>query len=206
MSENKVLAEQGEYRAVLVLDESAPEPQDDGAVPQFTAYSHYGWRVGCGQNTDSLPDTTEKLLKAWDELSDRFDGQGDEMFARYCRIVYGAEYVRVTDHHGYSQGDEIKLFEIAGKGWMESMGIKTSKEEFATAHEAYTDRPELVSYVYGDVWGIVVEKNIRYVNPDDPEDFVSIWNTISSCWGYYGESDTPYFLEEAESMLEEALV
>lgn len=204
MTHTEILTERDGYRAVLTLDETPHEPEDCGAVPQFTAYYNHGWNVGCEQNADDLPDTAQNLLKAWEELDDRFDN-GDEVFARYCRIVYGADYVRITEHHGYSQGDEIKLFEVAGVGWLDGIGWTKSKAEFAEMHEIYTDRPELVSYVFGDVWGIVIEKANRYVNTEDPEDVLETWDEVDACWGFYGESDTPYFLEEAERMITEQL-
>ncbi len=202
MSHTENLIERNGYRAVLTLDETPHPPEDCGAVPQFTAYYQHGWKVGCEQNASDLPDEAQKLLNAWDELTSRHGSdKGDELFARWCHIVYGVDYVRITDHHGYSQGDEIKLFEIAGVAWLDGIGWEKSKAEFAEMHESYKERPELVSYVFGDVWGIVVEKVTRYVNEDDPDDVVESWVEVESCWGYYGESDTPYFLEEAESML-----
>lgn len=204
MSHTENLIERNGYRAVLTLDETPHAPEDCGAVPQFTAYYNHGWNVGCEQNADDLPDEAQNLLKAWEEFNDRFDN-GDEVFARYCRIVYGVDYVRVTDHHGYSQGDEIKLFEVAGVAWLDGIGWEKSKTEFAEMHESYKDRPELVSYVFGDVWGIVIEKANRYANVEDPEDVLETWDEVEACWGFYGESDTPYFLEEAESMLKSHL-
>ena len=198
------LIERNGYRAVLTLDESPQEPEDCGAVPQFTAYYNHGWNVGCEQNASDLPDTAFVLLKVWEEMDDRFDN-GDEVFARWCRIVYGVDYVRVTDHHGYSQGSEFKLFEVAGVAWLDGIGWTKSKAEFAEMHESYKEAPELVSYVNGDVWGIVIEKANRYVNTEDPEDVLETWDEVDACWGFYGESDTPYFLEEAESMLKSHL-
>lgn len=207
MSHTEILVERDGYRAVLTLDETPHEPEDCGAVPQFTAYYNHGWNVGCEQNASDLPDTPANLLKAWEELDDRLgrNGNADEVFARYCRIVYGVDYVRITDHRGYSQGDEIKLFEVAGVAWLDGIGWDKSKEEFAEMHESYKEKPELVSYVFGDVWGIVIEKANRYVNTEDPEDVLETWDEVESCWGFYGESDTPYFREEAERMLTEQI-
>lgn len=199
------LIERNGYRAVLTLDESPQEPEDCGAVPQFTVYYGHGrWTVGCEQNASDLPDTAKNLLQAWEEFNDRFDN-GDEVFARWCRIVYGVDYVRVTDHHGYSQGSEFKLFEVAGVAWLDGIGWTKSKAEFAEMHESYKGAPELVSYVNGDVWGIVIEKANRYVNTEDPEDVLETWDEVDACWGFYGESDTPYFLEEAERMITDQL-
>lgn len=207
MSHTEILTERDGYRAVLTLDETPTEPENCGAVPQFTVYYDHGrWTVGCQQNAGELPDNAHNLLQAWVSLRyrhDNTDADTDALFERYCRIVYGVDYVRITDHHGYSQGDEIKLFEVAGVAWLDGIGWDKSKAEFAEMHESYTDRPELVSYVFGDVWGIVIQKATRYVNVEDPEDVRETWNDVESCWGFYGESDTPYFKEEAERMLTE---
>lgn len=202
---DKVLAERDGYRAVLMHEDSPSEPMNDGAVPQFTAsYEHGRWSVGCEQNTEQLHASAQSLLDVWFNFRIRFardEERASEVFARYCRAVFGAEYVRITDYHGYGQGSEFKLFEIAPFGWCEKMGVDV--EQLVKEETEYV--PELVSYAIGDVWWIKVEKLTKYVNVLDPEDTIESWVMVDNCSGYYGEDDTAYFVEEAERMITEQI-
>lgn len=200
----ELLIERVGYRAMLVLDDAPRLPEYAGAIPQFTVYHGHGrWQVGCEMNEGELPDNAVALLDAWVNFHHKYSRdvvRANEMFARYCRIVYGVEYVRVRDYSGYVQGSGFKLFELAPVAWCESMGVTVEQLDKET-----DDVPELVSYAIGDCWDIVIEKTNRYVNVNDPEDFIETWDEVSRCGGFYGESDTPYFKEAAEEMLSEQI-
>lgn len=201
----KTLVERDGYRAVLELDEGPDVPHDDGAVPCFTAFYDRGWEVGTEQNFGSFPERSDDVLKTWDEFRERFgrdEFKADEAFSRYYRIFHGVEYVRVTDHNGYSQGSEFKLFQLAPVKWCEEMGLTGDKlRENDAAHPDMV--PELVSYAIGDAWVIVVQEHKVYANVNDPEDTHEEWDTVGACGGYYGDSDSEYFVEAAEELMNE---
>lgn len=164
--------EQGDrYRLVMVPDEHADEPYDEGSSPIVRVeYNHAGgWRAEVVDKTGAyVPDEIDAILGA----AQRFGGDSD-LFDRYLRAFHGTREVVWYQSRG---GETYVTFDTPE--WREHLGI-------ADDATGVVSLDEWRAYVEGDVWGWVIEESATW-HRDGTDDTRETWEHVDSCFGYYG--------------------
>ena len=89
---------------------------------------------------------------------------------------------------GYSQGDWIDTMFVATPEWLDRSGLTAGDlPPSETTVNTYLENAAHLfgAYMFGDVYGVTVEKLIS----GDAEDDDAEWEEIESCWGFYGYDD-----------------
>lgn len=218
---SEIVDERDGFRAVIVIDQTPEEPYNDGMSP-ILRLETFGRPEQVGGTSHVVPD---EIIYAASEL-DR------ETFARYLRIFHGATDVQ------FWHGDRMSAhwyvsFDTAA--WRAEMGLT---DEFIAARKAEdprfspVDMTEWISYVNGEVYGVVIERRVdRPLTIDDLIDARQAWGIVSpafddvvdaatdavrnsdetewdevhAVWGYYGdEYATSTAREELQSHVDAA--
>ncbi len=171
-----VIAQVGDFRVRVVLDDSPSEPYDDGATPLLRI-----WRGEVVQVEDVTSyRVPAQTLSAVREAVDRWDPTG-ETFARYPRLFHGASNV-VT--YGSNRDGVYGTFDTPH--WREAMGLT---EEHIAAHgidvTALANLDEWRAYCEGEVYGWVVERRELWRKDGDPTVTRETWEEVEAVWGYY---------------------
>jgi hypothetical protein len=179
MSEREVIKTRDGWRAVIVLDEDAEPPYDEGSTP-ILAWS-YREGLHARQVTEitpyRVPPTIVAALLRWHNDTD--------LFERYLRMFHGTTSVewRSTDHMDFVTFDSAD--------WRESVD-QTAETAAWLAAQGATPRTtstmaEFLAWCEGDVWGFVIEEEVTWQRTDGRDITMMTWEPVDSCWGYYGE-------------------
>lgn len=167
---SETLETNGKYRVRLIADESPDEPYDDGQSPllRLGYVNQFGWIAEHVMNTGRPLDDDSRI----EEAAQRW-GSDFRMLEKYLRAYYGTTEIK-TWHSGsywYITYDTAK--------WRAYVGLDTPG---ATGH---INMDEWRAYCEGDVWGYDVEQNVTW-HRDDSDETLQTWESVDSCWGFYG--------------------
>jgi hypothetical protein len=203
MSYTEIVAERGNFRASIVVDENPHEPEFFAGDPIFDLSDDGALRYG-GQ-TDDYPAKVHPAVAAVQDaiqskvIADRYSYCGEwdhETFERYVRIFHGGSVEWISG--GYREGTRYAAVALP---------------EFRKAHgcsDAHLNDPaehtEWSAYIEGDVYGVVIEERVHtftevtradggLVRHEDSDD----WDEVQAVWGYYG---TEYAEESARLELD----
>lgn len=169
----------GDYRAKIVIDRDAEKPDYFGSVPVLQIDTgYYG-----GMTAEAFNDQARGFEDAFNRLSDLVNGNGYtyEVFERYLRIFHGTTVIDsynigVTREYGYIGFDTAQ--------WRDEVGADPErlKEERILS--------EVEAWASGDVWGVVIEKRVKWSTDDEDYEDTETWEEVEdgACWGYYGQS------------------
>lgn len=193
MAWNEVVEDQGQYRAVIEIDETPSEPDWDGQAAVMSLdssrYQH---------NAEAKNSAAEGVfVEALDRLIERYDARkAVKLFERWLRTYHGTHSfsIKWANYHEtdytYLSFDTAKLREEWGlvDGWDEGKDTKDVENVLSKyALDAW------YAWATGDVWGIRVERSTGYVKTwedgtvEDGREWVTVDDT--EVWGYYGRDD-----------------
>lgn len=154
-----------EQRINIVGDMSPSEPYNDGGSPLFRIeVNGYGGRRGhevTSVTSYRAPDGIEQAIQ-------HFGERGRDTLARYLSIYFG-----VTATEWWHSGDAWYMT-CDPADWREKVGASAGSISMA----------EWRAYCEGDVYGVVLEKQVPWTAPDGRVNL--LWEEIDSCWGFYG--------------------
>lgn len=202
MSHSETLAESGNRRVRLVIDEDCQDPRKDADVT-------CGAVTVPGSRYVDVPEAGP-LADAWARLMRDYGGhhrgryslsEGVEIFERYVRAV----------HHGVAVFDTPT--DGADVAWyvtpdmMRAAGFRPEEitpERMADVVNA--ERAEYRAWAEGDCWGWILEERapwqlVRFPGTDREEHTEGEdWTPVDSAWGYIGRD---YAEQEARAQLED---
>lgn len=193
MSYTETIAEHGDYRARIEIEEGASNPREEYDYHMCGVVTLYAGRY----INVADPAGDDRVNAAWSRLlnSDRYrwDEAGD-ILARYIRILGG-----VSEYDTPNDGP-ASLWYVMPERWTE---MTESEWDADKARAAMRDeRMEYRSWGEGDVWGVVIEKKTVWVpkgHPDAPEE-MQTWEVEDSMWGLIGreraETEAAFILSE----------
>jgi hypothetical protein len=170
-------SDDGRFRVVLIADEYPDEPYDDGQSPLLQLdLDHYGNHAKHVMATGRPLDDDARI----EEAAERW-GSDFRMLEKYLRAYYGVTRVE-TWHSG-----DYWYVTYDPAAWREHVG----------APEGSVSLADYRAYVEGDVWGYAVEQNVTWRRDDDPDTTRHTWETVDSCFGFYGsDGANGKYLEE----------
>lgn len=172
---SEVLKQQDGYRVRLELDESPEQPYDDGQSPILLMTYRNGWHAEhVDPGTHRPRDCDADIQRAAEHFGSDFD-----RLEYYLRAFHG-----VTKVEQFDTRDNDHYFSYDDKAWRDKVG----------APEGSASLEEWQAYVEGDVYGYVIEKRVNWTADADEFDDRESWESVESCWGFYGEK---YATEEA---------
>ena len=162
-----------ETTRIAILDtDFQPMPDGDGYVPQFTASREYGVvAYGTSLNIDRY--SADWITGALNRLGDL------ESFTRWARIFHGVN-ATVSDHTGYSQGDNFSVITWPSKEWRDIVGVTDNY----TATD--NDVNDLVCWVNGDVYYATLELATVYTAPNGKT--ITKWDSNGDATFIYTDS------------------
>jgi hypothetical protein len=167
MSYSEVLETTDNLRVVLVADEYADEPYDDGQSPLLQLDIRYSGNRAEHKMVGARPTDNDARIE---EAACRWGSDLDKL-EKYLRAYYGATQVE-TWH--------------SGSYWYITYDT-TEWREYTGAPVNSVSMDEWRAWCEGDVWGWTIQKHVTWHtdDPDYDEDRNS-WEDVESCWGYYG--------------------
>ena len=177
MSYDEILETRGDWRVLLVLDECADEPYDDGQSPLLrldrTSYerslaAEHVMATGRPLDDDGK---IEYAARHWDVTPASDDWR---LFEKYLRAWYGTTQIE-TWHSGdywYVTYDTARWQEYAQGG----PGREPAK----------IDMDEYRAWCEGENYGWVLEKRVHWHTSDPDFEDRDDWEHADSCFGYYG--------------------
>lgn len=153
------VSDDGRFRAVLEYDEDPMNPRTD--------YDTGTWFVSItpdGLSSDGNGADYEHIYSQYD-----YSRNVDDMFARHIWLAEGRRVTRVSTQYteGYLIEDDDRLAEITEYG-----GTIVGRDTYLNCVSA-----DLVSYCYGDVYGVIIQQ----ANSLDEDGNGDDWNSIDSC-------------------------
>jgi hypothetical protein len=115
------------------------------------------------------------LANAWRRCLDRHRHRDAvEVFTRYARIFHGATTLVSDPYHG-----PMSVWYLT----REVADGPNGTPDPAAYLKAQAD--EYQTYAEGDTYGYVIEREVTWTR-DGGDDTMTTWETIDSCWGFYG--------------------
>jgi hypothetical protein len=193
--EREVIETRGDYRAVIIREEGAHEPDSDfqAAVLSFDGSR---WSTHIVAHTDAGKDF-ESAARRFTEQFGMSDGI--TILERYARIFHGTRDFR---DFGYSYSQDNVRYVVFDSAAMREAW------EYDGDEGAKGDAIEWQAYIDGDVYGVGVERARHWVSTTlyedgDPEVITRgvSWEETEDgfVWGYYGRE---YAESEALSQLD----
>ena len=181
MSYSETLEDNGKYRVRLIADEYPSEPYNDGQSPllRIERNNYRGMTVSHVMDTGRPLDDDDRIEYAVRHWGTSPSDDDWRLFEKYLRAFYGTTKIE-TWHSGsywYVTYDTAK--------WREYIGV-TDDTSWLAKHSDSINMNEWRSYVEGDVWGYDVERNVTWRRDDDPDESMQTWESVDSCWGFYG--------------------
>lgn len=190
----------GRYRVRIIRDGSPQEPEFEGGCPivqiisghsnisaSMTGYGHSA-TYSDGMDVPGLREygnhTAAEIIEYFSQGDKR---QGIDTFERYLRIFHDGNLAVLHNDTDYTYVAYI---------------TRTLWESWGNSGEVgKADMTEWISYLEGDVWGLVAEKLTTWAKVDNPDERKEEWEEIDdgSVWGYYGEDVVK---QEAERVLQ----
>lgn len=181
------------YRALIVQDQDAQEPENAGGCPIVQIASNYyrdtvaemtGYGV-CAEYDDGIA-TAPRFDNAAEVIAYFAHQLGDkrtaiDTFERYLRIYHDGNLVE----YGPNQGTDYTYVAYVTRTLWESWGN--------TGEVGKADLDEWRAYVEGDTYGIMVEYRPTVEVDDDrtgygiEPDHDGWTETDVTCWGFYGQ-------------------
>ena len=165
------------FRARIVQDVYAEEPENDGGCPVVRLESRYGGTdaemTGYGQCSgypDGLPESAADILTRFNVYDKR---TAIDTFERYLRIFHDGNLVE----YGPNQGTDYTYVAYVTRTLWEAWGN--------TGEVGKADLNEYRAWVEGDVYGVIVEELTTWTKSDSSETRES-WEEVDSCFGFYG--------------------
>lgn len=173
----------GKYRASIIADEDAQVPDWDGMYPTL--------QVDRGGVMPLLGDDAGDFAVILATFNDSV-GEPLETFERYLRIFHGTTQF-ATHNIGRSREYGYVAFDTAK--WRETHGVDAEQVKSENLLS------EVAAWADGDVWGVRVEKLVKWTTDDAdvvPNE-IHAWEDVETVWGFYGDE---YAREEARNMLD----
>jgi hypothetical protein len=197
--EREVVETRGDYRAVIIQDEDAYEPDYDGQAVVLRFDYRNEWNVDNLNGMSEGDDMARALKTFMDTYSSR---KGWPVFERYARIFHGTRDIRKF-HYSYSP-DSAEYVALDSLAMRQEWGLEEDSEYAATGAEGTAS--DWQAYIDGDVYGIAVQRKRSYstvttYSDGSTEETSGVeWETVedSEVWGHYGK-------EWAEQAAREAL-
>jgi hypothetical protein len=181
----RFIAEAGDLRVRIEIDETPEPPYDEGGAPILRDDEN---------QIDQVTETTSYVVHPGIlDAANRW-GFDDNLFVRYLRAFHG---VTRTDRCSVGRSRYLS-FDPAD--WRERVGLTP---EFLAAHPDVNpaDLSEWEAYCEGDVYGWVIERRVTWQRLGNPTVTREEWETVDSCWGFYGRE---YAEEAAREALDDA--
>lgn len=199
MAHSEVVEEQGQFRAIIEIDESPSEPDWDGQAAVLSLYTqHYSNDV---EAKNSAAEDFEQALRVFSEHY-RLD-KALETFERYVRIFHGTISFNVNKANYHDTDYTYIAFDTAKL--REEWGHTTESVEAMTPEElsnlSKVDLDAWYAWATGDVWGVRVERSTGFVKTwedgtvEDGREWLTVEDT--NVWGYYGQDDAEEQAKEA---------
>lgn len=171
----EVIETKNNFRAIIITDESAEQPYDDGATPILTIANN-GYGTG---RVEAFNRQAEEFTGVFNELWQRFELEDLERFARIFLGAKGVSYWHSAGMGGY-------YFAFDTDKWAEEVGCPEDRREVA----ARDSLKEVQAWAEGDVWGVAVQELVTYTKTysSGDEETGEEWVTVddTSVWGFYG--------------------
>lgn len=187
-SETLNVSEDGKFRVLLIQDEDASEPYDDGQSPLLRLeWSGYRYRAEHVMATGRPTGNDERI----EEAAQKWGGELDK-FEKYLRAYYGTHEIKIDT--STTRGVAYITYDTAE--WRKAMGLD---QPGSTGH---INMDEFLAWCVGDCWGYVVEKNVTWHKDDAPDETMETWEDVDSCWGFYGDYGREAALEAFDLEIE----
>lgn len=168
----EIIEESGRFRVGIEHDESAESPYDDGASPVVSLRrggcqaGAYCTRLHATQVNDGGWRCPSELLSAIEEAYNRDEsGRLCDRYLRTCRGVTSVVNAESSDLYAFT-------FDPAE--WRESVG----------APEGSANADEWNAWMRGECYGYVIQERTTWRTDDGRN--MDTWETVDSCWGFYG--------------------
>lgn len=189
----EIVEESGDYRAVIKLDDSAEKPYDDGATPILSREFR-----GYGARWEAVNSQADDLAGLLNELEQRFE---EDDIERFLRIFVGAYSVE------WDSSSNCRYLAFDTPEWREKMGLTDeymAGAELDPSKLAEGSLKEILAWAEGDVWGVGLEKRVRWSTEDEDYEDMDTWEEDEDgfVWGYYGHE---YAEQEARDLLKAKL-
>lgn len=175
--EDSILEERNGFRVRLVLDQDADQPYDETGPPLVRIYPRSG-------NVESLRSAGSPQIAEAVERWGTPASPGWKLVEKYLRAFHGTQNIET-----YYSG-EYWYIAFDTEDWIKSIGF----DDVTAPRGNYKPWPMLAewkAWVEGDVYGYIVEKQARWAKMvdgvADESDDMTTWETVDSCWGFYGD-------------------
>jgi hypothetical protein len=179
----------GKFRARVTYMEGADNPRTDGdyhAAGVVTTYDGDYIKV-------ADPAGDQRVSDAWNRLEYRYEWRDAEpMIERYIRILGGVAELD-TPHDGPRTVWYVLPEKMRELGWEDE---RITPDEMRKVIEA--ERKEYRAWAEGEVYGVIIEKNVTWAKVEDPDETMETWEEEESVWGIIGDE---WAEQEAREML-----
>lgn len=174
MTDTIQTSEDGRTRVRLVHDDDPVHPREEYDHLGHVITIHHSRYTDIDKNAGPLADVWDEALSL---TADR--GAAVDLFERYCRIYHLAATLYDTPHEGPSA-----IWYLAAEDFWQV----ENPAEFLKG-----ERNEYRNWAEGDVWGHVIEHEVKWGRVNTPAETMTTWETVESCWGFIGRE----YAEEA---------
>ena len=171
-----------DMRVRLVLDNYPAEPYDDGRSPILRLYPLRSWGGWRADHIDTIGGYVPAAMDDIVTAAEKWAGEPD-LFGRYLRMFHGTTEVQWYD--GRPGGGDYIYVTFDTADWRQHHQIEPHQHDVI-------DMTEWRAYCEGDVYGYVIEQRATWRRDGSTETRES-WETVDSCWGFYGHK----YAEEA---------
>ena len=183
---SEILETRGDLRVRLVRDDYPDEPYDDGHSPILRLYPLRSWGGWRADHIDTIGGHTPAGIGEIVTAAEKWAGNPD-LFGRYLRMFHGTTEVQWYD--GRQDGADYVYVTFDTADWREHHQIAPEQREVI-------DMSEWRAYCEGDVYGYVIEQRTTWRRDGSTETRQS-WETVDSCWGFYGNQYAEQAAREA---------
>ena len=185
-----MLEERDDVRVRIVLDDSPEQPYDCSSSPILRIE-----KIGYGSVRAVFVDTGEmrphqedeyviNAVQHWETTPSDRDWH---LMEKYLRAFFGVTIIETY------WSESFWYVTYNSKAWRKSIGFDGVIAPEDDDDPAKPSLEEYQAWCEGECYGYVVEKKVtwRKVDPttDDPDylDEMHTWETVDSCWGFYGD-------------------
>lgn len=186
--DNETVLEQGDYRVKVMSDYHPLLPEGDVYVPQFMV------PITNNQRSDLLVNIDQGTATYLTEALRHFEYDADT-FKRWANIFHNVK-ANIISTTGYVQGELAYIIAWPDEYWLETVGLDSSYIP------SYDDVADLASYIWGDVFTLVLERYTEWFNAhgDVMETYESV-DAISGLYVNQGQGDD-YVKDVARELFE----
>lgn len=193
MTDQTVIAEQGQYRVVAKMDECPNQPEWQGYPSVILSHARHG---GMTESWKGAVDM-DAIQRALNELD-------DEVFDRWAKI-FGSDLVNWKEA-GLSEDDpeaEIHVLHATGYSQGDYWTLLTWMPKGSEAPDA--DEDELVNWARGDAYYLELQKKVTWTTDDPDFEDQEEWEEVDTVWGFNVQwpEKSEWLKEAAKDMIPE---